>query len=369
MELTLNQLINQGKKRFENKEFQEAYTELSQAIHLLEKNESELKEDPIQDEYIAEIHAMRGTSLMMLHESEALSDPDIFHQIVDDYDFAAQLMPNEPDYLYLRGQMHLYATFENFLEEAEGNFKDALKIDSEHSESQKGLGEVYLKKGKFSPSIDIFDRILREDDEDGDTHALKAMALIRKSPPNFSSAAFHLNKSLAINPNQEELYIWLSTCFQEMGEVREAIKAYDKLIDLNPFNANYLVDRGVLKSLIDREAAVEDYVQALELTPHPLAYNNRADYFRSKGQFDQALEDAFTVIEIDPESYIAYATLAEIYADMKEEDAFYQHLELALKHYYDDIVDAMSTPSFKPYIEEERFTALINKYKRSKDYG
>ncbi len=139
-----------------------------------------------------------------------------------------------------------------------------------------------MKQGQFAKAIDIFDQILSEEDEDSETYALRAMAKIKIIPPNFAAAAFDFNKSLEINPGQEELYIWMSYCLQELNQIEEAIKAYDRLIDLNPYNSNYYLDRGVLKSHIDEEAALLDYVKSLEIAPNPLAYNNRADYLEEK---------------------------------------------------------------------------------------
>ncbi len=138
MEQTIQQLIDQGKSTFDQKKYQEAFTELSRAIFSIEEKASSL-DTVITEEYtIAEVYVMRGISLLMLDNQAAYTDPDIFHQITDDYDHAIDLNPEEPDYLYLRGQMHLHATFESYLEEAEEDFQAALKLDEHHFSSLKG---------------------------------------------------------------------------------------------------------------------------------------------------------------------------------------------------------------------------------------
>ena len=73
----------------------------------------------------------------------------------------------------------------------------------------------------------------------------------------------------------------------------------------------------------------------------------------------EAIEDAKAALAVDPDTSIAYATLAEIYAETGERDSFYTYLQIAVDEYYTDIVEVMTHPGFAPYLEEERFQDIL----------
>ena len=85
---------------------------------------------------------------------------------------------------------------------------------------------------------------------------LKPIAWIHSSPPRFTAALEDFRRSLELDPEQPELYIWLAQCYQELGRLEEAIGTYDRLIERYPRNAGYYVDRGVLKASEDIDAAM-----------------------------------------------------------------------------------------------------------------
>ncbi len=75
-----------------------------------------------------------------------------------------------------------------------------------------------------------------------------------------------------------------------MGRNEEAIKDYDKAIELNPQYAKAYNNRGKAKAKLGRnEEAIKDYDKAIELNPQLAeAYNNRE---KSKAQSWQKLKN------------------------------------------------------------------------------
>ena len=151
-----------------------------------------------------------------------------------------------------------------------------------------------------------------------------------------------------------------------MGLIEDAVKEYDELIERDPNNSSYWIDRGTLVWQLEPEQALEDFSTAIELSAHPLAYNNRANYYRSIGELDKALEDAKQALNLDPDLGIIYASLAEIYADRDEEASFFEYFSLALIYYYEDLVDAMSEPAFQKYASSPKFQAALEAAKEAK---
>ncbi|MEM6802844.1 MAG: tetratricopeptide repeat protein, partial [Bacteroidota bacterium] len=107
------------------------------------------------------------------------------------------------------------------------------------------------------------------------------------------------------------------------------------------------------------EAAMEDYSRALEIAPHALAYNNRANYYRRIGQFEAAISDAEEALKMEENMGIAYATLAEIYAEIGDAANLEKYLKLAMKYFYQDSVEVMMEPVFGPYLSETWFQEIL----------
>ena len=93
-------------------------------------------------------------------------------------------------------------------------------------------------------------------------------------------------------------------------------------------------------------------------------YNQIAFSYRKLKDYKSALENVSKSIELNPKLGIAYSTLAEIYADMgkEHENEFYINIELALMFGH-PVWDDSNDESYQPYLTQERFKKLLEKYK------
>ena len=98
---------------------------------------------------------------------------------------------------------------------------------------------------------------------------------------------------------------------QMKGDIEEAIKDYDKAIELalDPQEAaSYYLCRGAAKSYLGKqEEAIKDYDKAIELKPkEAITYNNRGIAKSSLGKHEEAIKDYDKTIELDPKNAEAY---------------------------------------------------------------
>ena len=349
--------IEEGKILYESRDYESAYQQFSRAVFLIEESKGEQWLEPKE---MAELYLLRGSALMYDSEVAAFDDPDVFHQVLEDFEQAIDAQPNQPLYYLLRGQLYLNCRFAQYIREAKEDFAQVLSLEPDNLNANKLMGQVLSREESYDRAIYYFSKVLAESD-DKETYLYRGVSYFRTRPPDFAAAAADFGKAQEFLPRLEELYIWRSQCFQEMGDTRAAVAEYDRLIDLAPHKAGYYIDRGVIRNEVDPEGALADYNRALEIEPHPLAYNNRAAYYRSTGQHEAAIQDAKAALEVDGQFSIAYATLAEIYADLGDRDELYRYLPLAIDHYYEDIVEVMTEPAFVPYQQEERFLEVIGR--------
>lgn len=76
-----------------------------------------------------------------------------------------------------------------------------------------------------------------------------------------------------------------------------------------------------------------------------------------------AIQYAERALSINRKNAVAYATLAETYGILGNDEAFYRNVELALK-YGLPIWDQMDEAPYDLYCRQGRFQKLIEKYKK-----
>ena len=80
------------------------------------------------------------------------------------------------------------------------------------------------------------------------------------------------------------------------------------------------------------EKAIEDYTKAIELKPDlAIAYNNRGNAYKGKGEFDVAIQDFNKAIELNPQFTIAYNNRGNAYRDKGEFDVAIQDFNKAIE--------------------------------------
>ncbi|MCI4668234.1 MAG: tetratricopeptide repeat protein [Bacteroidia bacterium] len=357
MQEKLNRHIEKGLALFESRDYEDAYSELSQAIFLIEEEDGEMY---LNSSQVSEIYLFRASALIASDDHVAYNDEAIFFQAMEDYEAALDLQPANPLLYNLRGKTYLKAKFTDYSKEAKADFLRAIELDKEEYSAMKSLGEILSKEGKYDEAIRYFSMIL-EESKDAETYMLRAVSNFKKPRPDFAAAARDFGEAQKILPRLEELYIWRAQCFQELRQYDSAVLEYDKLIQISPRNAGYYIDRGALLHKTNAEAALNDYTRALDIKAHPLAFNNRANLFAQQGNLEAALADAQSALKTDPNFSIAHASLAEIYALMRDKANMYNHLEIAVKQYFEDVFELLENPVYEPYRKEERFQQLIKK--------
>lgn len=88
----------------------------------------------------------------------------------------------------------------------------------------------------------------------------------------------------------------------KLGQHEEAIKDFDKSIDLDPTNSSAFNNRGNAKhNLGQYDAAIRDFNEVIELEPnYSSAFNNRGASKIKLGQYEEAIKDFNTAIDFNP---------------------------------------------------------------------
>ena len=95
----------------------------------------------------------------------------------------------------------------------------------------------------------------------------------------------------------------------QLGRLEEAIKSYDKAIEIKPDNDNAWFNRGIaLRQLGRLEEAIKSYDKAIKIKPDcENAFYNKACCYALQNNIDQAIENLQIAINLNPEKYLEMA--------------------------------------------------------------
>lgn len=128
------------------------------------------------------------------------------------------------------------------------------------------------------------------------------------------------------------ILLFAALCYTDAGFLREAIKVYNHLLEVDSHNAQAHSNLGTLYIKTgDFEKALEQYNQAIESKPdHYYAYLNRANYYFRMHAYENAIEDAQKALEIKNNGAEAASLLTIIFAQQKDEENKKKYFHIAI---------------------------------------
>ena len=164
---------------------------------------------------------------------------------------------------------------------------------------------------------------------------------------DYPAALRDMDKVFALRKNNGDSYehYWRGLVYSAMDAYENALRDYDRAIEMDPNEPAYYTDRALVLSVTGAGGkAVKDVNRAIELeksddTTHLVLI--RASLLNDLGQFDLALKDCETVIALQPNNALAYCTRG--YARLGRNES---------QQAYSDFAKALA---LDPDLEEARF--------------
>jgi tetratricopeptide (TPR) repeat protein len=146
----------------------------------------------------------------------------------------------------------------------------------------------------------------------------------------YALALADFNKVIELNPEDADAYYNRGLTHKNQQSYDQAINDYSRAIELNPRYINAYNNRGnVYGRKGDYESAIIDFDHTISLSPeNASAYFNRGLAYYSQGQYMPAIEDLQKAIELNPKYYKAYENLAWLRATCPQQK--YRDGELAI---------------------------------------
>ena len=178
--------------------------------------------------------------------------------------------------LYLLGRHHWYKRSEASMRRALALFEQAADIDPDYAPAHSGIADAsaLLASWQFAAPDEMYPRAVRA--------ARRAIALDPGSADAHASLGFvHMNwdldwiaaerefrAAIALNPNHETAFRWLSAFLAGIGRFDEAVPLAEHVLALDPVSVLPQMNRGIVLYLAGRtDDALLAFRQALEIDP------------------------------------------------------------------------------------------------------
>jgi serine/threonine protein kinase len=117
-------------------------------------------------------------------------------------------------------------------------------------------------------------------------------------------------EAVQLDPNNAVAYRNKGVALNDLGRYEEAIKAYEEAIQLDPNNAVFYRNRCVALNWLGRyEEAIKAYEEAIQLDPNSAVfYRNKGVALSKLGRYEEAIKACEEAIQLDPNNAVVYRT-------------------------------------------------------------
>jgi tetratricopeptide (TPR) repeat protein len=251
--------------------------------------------------------------------------------------------------LYVRGRQAAARGTQEGNEAAVELLSRAIEADPKFAAAHYTLGTVHQKAGNRWKTAAQFRASVQIDPAYPEPYHALGDLYLRPPRPLVDEAIKAYNKAIEVRPFYAEAHVGLGDALAAKGEVDKAIASYQRGIEHNPVNAKAHVGLGKIyyteKGLYYE--SVTAYKKAIDLDPGYLdARMGLAEVYEDKGLYREAIEEYRRVVEADAKNTGALYNLAVVYEKVDTKEA------IALWERY--IALASSIPSEKDWVDMAR---------------
>lgn len=181
-------------------------------------------------------------------------------------------------------------------------------------------GNISLNQGKYDEAITIFEKLLPQNSNKENT--LYSIALCYHYKGDYNQAINFFTKSISENNLLFGSYYGRASSYRMIAENDKAEIDYKKLIELNP---NFYLAYKNLGSIEfekgNNELALSYYEKAIKYASpnkYDFLYLSKAIVEKKMGKYQEANEDLYTVLNLNPKHKMAYVDLGYNYIELKD---------------------------------------------------
>lgn len=173
-----------------------------------------------------------------------------------------------------------------------------------------------MEKEKYHEVISFCDKALKINNDLPEAYSFKGNALYNLG--EYNDAAESFSHAIEKEPDEAEHYYDRSWSYCNLDKYEDAIVDMNKALEIEPKTSAFYYDRGRFEYWAERyKDAVVSLTRGIELKPTENKYLFRGNSYMALEEYDLALADFNSSIEIDPEFARAYYRRGILYKKME----------------------------------------------------
>ena len=187
--------------------------------------------------------------------------------------------------------------------EAVKYYNKSISLDNKNELAYYSRSIVLMESKLYSESLSSLKTLMDLNPEYDQGY--NAMSIIYLNLGKLDLALDNVTKAIQLNSNEPNYYMNQGNILSGLRRFNDSLSSYNKAIEIKPNNSEAYCNSGfvLLNYLGQNEAALHLFNMAINLQPDlTVAFVNRAECFVRLHQFDRALKDFLTALEMDGES-------------------------------------------------------------------
>lgn len=223
--------------------------------------------------------------------------------------------PNDPALYHERSKIYLAA---HELDEALGDSKRAISIDSSKAEYYLTLADVYFAHNNTRQAKDVLEKITVKFPQN--TEGLLKLAELLYFVRQYEKAFEKINQALKINENIAKAYYLKGSIYKETGDTAKAISSMETAVEQDNRYYNAFLDLGLIFAAKKSPLALEYYNNAIGVDPtNPDALYAKGMYLQEAGQYEGAMQIYQTLLSHTPDHAHALYNMGAIEFNIQKE--------------------------------------------------
>jgi serine/threonine-protein kinase len=199
-----------------------------------------------------------------------------------------------------------------WLDQAEGNARQALQLDEQLVASQVILGFVELERGQIEKAGEFFRGAQLRDPANAEARAGLAEVLLAGGDRDGADAAHR--KAIELSPGDWKLQLMRGVGRLRAGDYPAALTALTRANELVPDSSLVLRNLGAAYQLLGRhEEASSAYQNSLQILPDPALYSNLGTLYFFRGLYREAVSAFERAVESGANDSRVWANLGDAY--------------------------------------------------------
>ncbi len=257
------------------------------------------------------------------NKSVTLSKLDRNEEALKAIDEAIKIIPNITIYWFEKGS--ILKKLRRY-KEALNAYDKVIEIDPKDKKAWNNKGSCFYDLGMCQEALNAFDKVIEIYPKEA--IAWYNMGYILNESGMYRDGLICLDKAIEIDPKNEKFWSEKARAYIKLGKgdaslydlatKEEALKAYEKVIDINPKIATSWFNKGTLLLKVGMfKEALTALDKAIEIDPKSKeSWHNKGISLYMMGRYEEALNAFNRESEIVPNDFIVKAILGELFLNV-----------------------------------------------------